>query len=296
MKAVLAAMAAMLMLLAGSATQAACPGAPGATQKVTIAGRDLLLHLPAGFEAGKRYPLVFLLHGSGGNATVMLARSGLAATADAHGFIIAAPNGGLPANGGYAWTIPGVPTVTGQVPGANDPDDTAYIVQVIDALAGQACVDKARVYATGLSGGGRMSSWLGCAAADRFAAIAPVVGLRAGTPLAGDPTRPDPASCRPSRPVPVIAFAGDHDTTNPLEGGGRPYWQYSMRAAQQRWAELDGCKGPMETRDITAAVYEERFGGCRAGAQVVARITRGGVHDWVVDNEALWAFLASYRR
>lgn len=289
-------LAAALLMLAAPAAKAACPGAPGQTQKVQIGGRELLLHLPAGMDPGRSYPLVFLLHGSGNNAAMIMARSGLAATADAHGFIVAAPNGGLPANGGYAWTIPGVPTVTGQTPGPNDPDDTAYIGQVADALVGQACADKARVYATGLSGGGRMSSWLGCVAADRFAAIAPVVGLRAGTPMAGDPTRPDPATCRPSRAMPVMAFAGDRDTTNPLEGGGRPYWQYSMRAAQQRWAELNGCKGPMATRDISPTVYEERFGSCRDGTEVTARITRGGVHDWVVDNEAMWAFLSAHHR
>jgi polyhydroxybutyrate depolymerase len=285
------------LLLCAPAAQAACRiGAPGATQKIDLAGRSVLVHLPAGFDGSRRYPLLFLLHGSGGTGAQMLARSGLSATADRHGFIVAAPDGGIPANNGFVWNIPGVPTITGKVPTAQDADDVAFIGAAIDQLVAQACVDRAQVYATGLSGGGRMSSWLGCVAADRFAAIAPVVGLRAGNPTRGDPQTPDPATCRPSRPMPVIAFAGDKDTVNPIEGGGTPYWQYPMHAAEQRWAELNGCGGKLETRPVTPAVYEERYGRCRAGAEVVARITRGGVHDWVVDNEAMWAFLTRYRR
>lgn len=285
------------LLLSAPATQAACRiGSGGATQRVEIAGRQVTVHLPTGFDASHRYPLLFLLHGSGGTGAAMLARSGLSATADRHGFIVLAPDGGIPANNGFVWNIPGVPTVTGKVPTATDPDDVAFIGAAIDQLVGQGCVARDQVYSTGLSGGGRMTSWLGCVAADRFAAIAPVVGLRAGNPTKGDPQKPDPATCRPSRPVPLIAFAGDKDTVNPIEGGGTPYWQYPMHAAEAQWAELNGCKGQVQTRDVTPAVYEERYGRCRGGVEVVARITRGGTHDWVVDNEAMWTFLDSYRR
>jgi polyhydroxybutyrate depolymerase len=291
------AIVAAALLLGASAAQAAClVGSPGKTQRVDVAGRQILVHMPAGFDPSRRAPLLFLLHGSGGTGAQMLTRSGLEATSDRHGFIVAAPDGGIPANDGFVWNIPGVPTITGKVPTAAEADDVAYITAAIDALVAKGCVARDQVYATGLSGGGRMTSWLGCVAADRFAAIAPVVGLRAGNPLKGDPRKPDPATCRPSRAMPLIAFAGDKDKTNPIEGGGTPYWQYPMRAAEQRWAELDGCSGALKTRDVTPAVYEERYAPCRAGDEVVARITRGGVHDWVVDNEAMWAFLARYRR
>ena len=272
-------------------------GMPGQTQRIAIpdTGRAMLIHLPAGFDPARPAPLLFAFHGSGEDGARVLVRSRLEATSDRHGFILAAPDGGIPANGGFVWNIPGVPSVTGRMPDPSDANDVALVEQAIGWLAAQHCVDRTRVYATGISGGGRMSSLLGCIAADRFAAIAPVVGLRAGIPLKGDPQRPDPATCRPSRPVPVIAFAGDKDTTNPIEGGGAPYWQYSMRAAEARWAALDGCAPTLARRAVTAQVYEESFAGCRAGAAVVARITIGGTHDWVVDNEAMWAFLARYR-
>ena len=163
----------------------------------------MLIHIPVGVRRIRDLPLVFLLHGSTGNGQEMLRHSGLAATSDHHGFLLAAPDAGIPAGKGFVWNIPGVPAVTGAVPTADDPDDVAYLTAAIDWLAAQTCIDEERVYATGLSGGGRMTSWLGCVASDRFAAIAPVVGLRAGNPSPGDPQRPDPATCQPKKAIPV---------------------------------------------------------------------------------------------
>lgn len=291
--------AALLLGWAPAARAAECAiGAAGAAQSVAIGdtGRPLLVHVPKGFDGSQPAPLLLLLHGSGGAGRQILANSGLAETADRHGFILAAPDGGIPHEKGFVWNIPGVPTVAGTIPGPGDADDIAYIGKVIDTLAAHGCVDRARVYATGLSGGGRMTSWLGCVASDRFAAIAPVVGLRAGNPLAKDPSRPDPDSCRPDRPVPVIAFAGDKDSTNPIAGGGAGYWQYGMHAAEQRWAEINRCKAAPATRWVGHDVYEERYADCAGGAEVIGRISVGGGHSWVVDNEALWALLSRHRR
>ena len=295
--------AAAVLLVAASwspAAQAAgCAiGTPGETVRVAVpgTGRTLLVHIPAG-SLGRPAPLVFLFHGSGGNGRGALDSSKLSATADRNGFIVAAPDGGIAlAETNFVWNIPGVPAVGGRMPSTTDADDVAFVLATIDWLATQRCANRHRVYATGISGGGRMTSWLGCVAADRFAAIAPVVGLRAGNPLASDTTRPDPATCRPSRPVPVLTFAGDADTTNPIAGGGAPYWQYSMTAAEARWAELNGCRTALARREVTTTVYEEGYTACRKGADVRARVTIGGKHAWVVDNDAMWAFFAAHRR
>ncbi len=273
-------------------------GAIGQTAQLRVGdtGRVAMLHLPAGFSRARPAPLVLLLHGSGGTGAAMLEGSKLATAADAHGFVVLAPDAGIAHEKGYVWNIPGVPTVSGRIPGPGDPDDVAFLKTAIDWLVANRCIDTDRVYATGLSGGGRMTSWLGCVAADRFAAIAPVVGLRAGNPLAENRRVPDPATCRPSRPMPVIAFAGDADGTNPIQGGGAGYWQYTMATALGRWADLDLCrKGPVQS-DLTDRLYEIRYADCRAGAQVVGRITRGAGHVWAADNDAMWAFFAKYRR
>lgn len=292
--------AALLLLIGtgGAAHAATCAiGAPGTTQRIAIGntGRAMLIHIPAGAD-GAPSPLLFLFHGSTGTGAGMLHDSRLEETSDRHGFIVAAPDGGIPVEKGFVWNIPGVPTVTGAIPTQTDADDVAYIGAAIDWLVGQGCVARTAVYATGLSGGGRMTSWLGCVDADRFAAIAPVVGLRAGNPSKSDPRTPDPATCKPSRPMPVIAFAGDKDATNPIEGGGAGYWQYTMHAAEQRWAQLNVCTAPPTTQWVATGVYEERYTGCKGDADVAGRITVGGKHQWVVDNEAMWAFLSRYHR
>lgn len=290
--------AALFACAAAEPAIAACRvGTPGETKLVAVGatGRSLLLHLPAG-PASQRLPLVLLFHGSGGSGRGILETSDLEPAADRHRFIVAAPDAGIRAGQGFAWNIPGVPTVTGHVPTKDDPDDVAFVLAAIDWLVAEGCADPARVYATGLSGGGRMTSWLGCVAADRFAAIAPVVGLRAGNPLVSDPRRPDPATCRPTRPVPVLAFAGDKDATNPIEGGGAPYWQYPMSTALARWAALDGCRQEPRAAAVSAGRSEQRYSGCREGAEVVGDVLAGAGHVWTADNDAMWAFFARHAR
>jgi polyhydroxybutyrate depolymerase len=292
------ALAASLLGIVQTAQAACTLGEAGTTRAVRMGPtqRTVQIHVPRGFDPARPAPLVFLLHGSGGTGAAMLASSKLAEAADRHGFIVAAPDAGIPVEWGFVWNVPGVPTITGAIPGPDDADDVAFLLAVADDLAAQGCADPARLYATGLSGGGRMTSWLGCVAADRFAAIAPVVGLRAGNPRKTDPARPDPATCRPSRPMPVIAFAGDADQTNPIQGGGAPYWSYTMHAAEQRWAQLNGCATTRPTRWVADKVYEEGYADCRDGAEVVGRITRDGGHSWVADNDALWAFFSAHAR
>lgn len=296
MRLILAA-AVLLATLSPALAAPGCPVAAGTTARVTIGdtGRSLLLHVPAGAKSG-RLPLVFALHGSGGDGAAILAQSKLEATGDRHGFLVAAPDAGIPVERGFVWNIPGVPTVAGKVPGPDDADDVAFLKTAIDWLATRGCADRRRVYATGLSGGGRMTSWLGCVASNHFAAIAPVVGLRAGNPLASDRTRPDPGTCTPKQPMPLIAFAGDADRTNPVQGGGAGYWQYTMEAAEARWAALNGCKAGPLRRDLTANLYERLHTQCRAHAEVAAHILRGGGHVWTADNDAMWRFFARYRR
>jgi len=278
---------------------AACDLAPaGTTQWVHLPGSDraLLVHVPAGFDARRPVPLLFLFHGSGGTGAQILERSGLTATADRHGFILAAPDGLIPNRDGFVWNIPGVPNASGKLPGAGDASDVAFVLATIDALAKRRCVDPARVYATGYSGGGRMASLLACVAADRIAAIAPDVGLRAGRPDPADTSRPDPADCRPARPMPILSYSGDRDTVNPIAGGGPGYWLYSLEAAEARWAALDGCKPEPLRRQVSATVSEKVFTGCRGGVEFASRLVAGGEHVWLADNEAMWSFLSRWRR
>jgi len=193
---------------------------------------------------------------------------------------------------GFGWNIPGVSLFGANLPPADAPSDVQYISDIIDALSDVLCIDSKRVYATGESGGGRMTSLLGCRLADRIAAIAPVVGLRAGNPDPSDTSRPDPATCNPSRPVPVIAFSGTADNVNPFLGGGQGYWLYGVPAAEKRWAEINHCNQGPETTAISPYTNVVSYEACQSNARVVSHHVIGAGHTWgVADNQAMWEFL-----
>ena len=265
--------------------------------------RTAIIYLPESARFNRPLPAVFDLHGSASWPAEELSRSGLELTAERYGFVVVAPQGAIPVGAGYAWNVPYVTTA----PGA--PDDEEFLNDLIDALARSGCVDGRRVYAAGYSGGGRMISQFACDHPDRFAAIALVAGLRAGAPLAtGGGWLPDPATCTPTEPVPVIAFAGTADPVNPFTGGGAPYWGYSVEAALQRWAELNRCKrGPL-TEQVTEHVSLIAYAACHQHADTRLYVVAGGGHTWpgadpaafppglgtvtqeIDANEIMWAF------
>jgi len=294
---------ALLALLFPAAAQASGCGRAAAAGTLTLPlvvegrSRPVLLHLPAGYDPARAAPLLLNLHGSGGSGAGQFALSGLASAAGRHGVIVASPDGGIAAGEGFVWNVPGVPTVAGTIPGPEAANDTRYLLAVIDAAAAALCVDRTRVYATGLSGGGRMASWLACVAPDRIAAIAPVVGLRAGRARRDAPERIDADSCTPRRPVAVLAFAGLRDRTNPVAGGEGGRWGYPMADALRRWATLDGCTRAEPTVWLDGRRYRQTYAGCRAGSAVEAIVDVEGAHEWTVaDTEAMLAFLLAHPR
>jgi polyhydroxybutyrate depolymerase len=220
--------------------------------------------------------------------------SRLAKVGSKHGFIVANPSGGvtMPADSDkHFWNIPDVPLVGNTPVPADALDDVQFIVDLIDQLATKTCVDQHRVYVTGLSGGARMASLLACRLSTRIAAIAPVAGLRAGLPLSSDPAMPDPESCQPERAMPIVAFHGTSDTVNPYVGGGYAYWRYGVRAALQRWADIDHCQPVPQLAKVAPHVQSLRFAKCAGGTEILlyridATGSEGGGHAWPGGNPA----------
>ncbi len=275
--------------------------------------RSAVLYAPAAAPGGP-LPLVLTLHGSGSGAAEQMTLSGLEDLADRHGVAVVAPEGAIRVAGGFAWNVPHVTDVAGA------PDDERFLLDVIDAVVAAGVADPGRVYATGLSGGGRMVSQLAADHPDRLAGIAPVAGLRAGAPLASDPRVPDPATFPVGRsrhrPVPVISFHGTQDPVNPFDGGGAPYWGYPVLTALERWAQANGCAPePVEehlTEHVSSLAYAPAGAGGRGAgrATAVLYVVEGGGHTWpgsaypfpadlghVTDEvgatEVMWAFFAA---
>ena len=152
------------------------PATPG-TATLTVGGRLARLHIPKGYRADRAVPLVVNLHGTGATAAQQETASQFDRTADAHGFLVAYPQGSRRTGSGFAWNIAGTPAWQ-----ATGPDEAAYLRRLVALVSRQYCVDPRRVYATGFSGGAREVSQLACAADPLFGAVAAVGGLRAPSP------------------------------------------------------------------------------------------------------------------
>ena len=183
------------------------------------------------------------------------------------------------ADGNWAWSIPGAPTVAGQTPPGGARDDVAFLSAVIEELTTQGCVDSQRVYLTGFSGGGRMASAYACARPDLVAAIAPVAGLRAGSPSAEDPTVIDTTACASAQGVSVTSFHGTADLVNPYDGNEDPQWGYGLDTAVQEWADLNQC-AETGTERISEHVERTAHQDCTQNAEVVSYKVSDGGHTW----------------
>ena len=253
------------------------PHAAGVTQQELVSGdrpREYRLFVPPGYDGRTTLPLVLELHGSGGTAAGQAKTSGLEGLAARERFAVAS----LQADGGR-WNVPI----------ADDrPDDVAYVSDVIDHVAARLCIDPSRIHATGFSGGGRMTSLLGCRLNSRIASIAPVAGLRWPAPCEG-------------RPVAVLTFHGLADAQNPYEGqakGRGAEWLESVPEALTGWARHNRCGTDAVTEDPDGPLSIVRYETC--AGNVTTRLIRidGLGHTWpreAVDaTTAMWEFFGDH--
>lgn len=153
--------------------------APSEGSKALMVGsesRAYRLNLPAGYDEGRAYPLVFGFHGAGSGAAVF--------ESDFYG-------GLLPVAGGEAILIfpqalqrplPLPNEVQWQIDGS---EDIAFFDAMLAEAKSSLCVDEARIFATGHSSGGYFTNRLGCERGDALRAIAPLAGGGPFTALTG---------------------------------------------------------------------------------------------------------------
>lgn len=237
------------------------PVSPGtSTRSLSSSGeqRQYLLHVPAGYDASAPVPLILIFHGYFGSAQGMQGVTGMSALADQHGFAVAYGVGVS-----SSWNA-------GKCCGSSaavDRPDVQYVSDVIDHASAELCIDPKRVYAAGMSNGSMLSNRLGCALADRIAAIGAVAGPRAID------------ECKPSRPLPVIAFHGTSDAIVPYDGGGSGGAEPVMESFAF-WSQNAACNDqPAQVFQKGDATCVERS-ACAGGAAVRLCTIQNGGHQW----------------
>lgn len=271
------------LLMGGTVVASAACGVPqqagyrDVTVEVEGVTRQGVAYLPPSYTGEKKMAVVFDFHGSNSFPRAQMQRSSWDKVAEREGFIVFAPQGSLSgsAPGTFAWNVPGVTFREGGL------DEVAFIKAAVAEVKQDFCVDPDRIYASGYSGGGRMLSAYLCAGGEGFAGAGFVNSLRAGLPTERRDGRwvPDATTCQPARPVPIMAFHGVKDESNPYAGGGKAYWQYGFRAALQRWTELDGCKGKAAA-ETAGGVTFSLYDACGKGARIATYEFAEGTHDW----------------
>jgi polyhydroxybutyrate depolymerase len=208
--------------------------------------RTYAIHVPSSYAGTEVVPLVLDFHGRGGSGAQEAGSSGWRQKADQEGFIAVFPDGI-----DNSWNVG---NCCGQ-PFDENIDDVGFAKAIVAKLRDDACIDPARVYATGLSNGGGLTHRIACEAADVFAAIA-----AASADLVTDP-------CTPARPISELSIRGTGDTLVAYEGGnvGSTGW-YSPGAVGtfELWRDIDGCTGEPETNHE----YCQTHSACSAGVEV----------------------------
>ena len=258
--------AASLALAVGAATAETIER----TVRVGASERSYEIDVPAHRERAQAWPVVIVFHGGGGAADSVRRQSRMSARGEAEGFVTVYPQG----SGGIAGRLKTWNAGTCCGPAMQQRiDEMAFVAALLEDLAAAVAIDRARVYATGISNGGMMAYEVACAFADRIAAIAVVAGEMTAL-----------ERCRPSRPVPVLVIHGSDDRNLPVDGGvgAKAFAVHDVRsvaAAVEFWMRHDGCADSARS-EVAGTVRRTRYASCSGGSEVELVMIEGGGHSW----------------
>lgn len=242
--------------------------------------RTYRLYVPLAHDKSKAVPLVIALHGGGGTGLNMerLTLGGFNRLAAGEGFVVVYPDGvDRHWNDGR-----GIQEYRAH---REDVDDVGFIAALIEHLHQTLGIDRARVYATGISNGGLFSQRLARELAPRIAAIG-VVAVSMSDKIAQ--MRP------PARPISVLLMPGIDDPLVPWGGGdigfrgSRPAGRVlSVADTVAAWTGLNRCPPradvamePDRDPNDGTRVRWEAYAPCAEGTEVVLYAVEGGGHTW----------------
>lgn len=231
--------------------------------------RDYLVHLPTDFDARKSYPAIMYFSGKGTSGAESQRSSSY---------------NQLPAVVIYPEPIAGKDGVTAWqgAPYSPDADDVAFVGSMLDQISGQLCLERAHIYAVGVSNGGSLVSLLSCMMPDRIRAFGMVAGAY----------YPE-SNCEPKQPAPVLTIHGDSDLVVPYNGSlTRRLPAIDLWSAHR--AGQNGCNQPPFISHQQAATLTI-WDGCQQNATVQSLRLHGVGHAWSsTERDTLWQFLSKY--
>ena len=264
-------------------------------------------------------PLVFALPGSGqsGEALRVATNFGFEALADRDGFLLVYVEAWREGSAlGPEWND--CRKNTRQPAHRENLDDVGFELDVLEVTARDYPIDRARVYAAGVSDGGQMAFRMATEHPDRFAAIAAIVAQQ---PV------PENSSCpEPRGPISVLVMNGTDDPIVPYAGGEASFhgWFSAGRVKSTEdtisyWKRVGGIDAPGARAELPdrdpedgSTVVEERW-RAPTGHEVVLYAIVGGGHSIpggyrgapdfllgatnrdIVATEVIWAFLRRHR-
>lgn len=240
--------------------------------------RSYYLHVPVLLDSSVPAPLVIALHRLTETGEKMARETGFNAYADAEQFIVAYPNGKYRA---FSFDKD------------DEPDDSAFVLAVIEDVAAEHAIDRSRIYLVGASNGEFLVYTLVCEHPEIFAAAAPAMAtfLEKYT-----------HACQPGLDTPLIIIHGDADFVVPYYTdvlfAGRKFDVLPVPETVRFWAEINGCRPepiiePIPNTvpgDGTTSVKETYYDDNGVPRVVHIRVRNGG-HTWPGGYEPLPPFM-----
>ena len=178
-------------------------------QRITIEAdgntREYYVHVPKSYNPKTSIPVVFMLHGSGGNGEKFYNISGWKEVGEVENILTIFPSSmqypcvvddGEKKRNSEKWNYYELELCDGSA-GA---DDVKFLSQIIDDVKQKFSVDEKRIYIVGFSNGGEMSARAAIELSDKFAAVVSASGAL-----------PPDTFFNPVRKLPVLLQLGNAD-------------------------------------------------------------------------------------
>ena len=237
--------------------------------------RSYLMYVPSSYTGEKQMPLLMVLHGRSSNAQRMANLTSFNLRAEKHGFVVIYPEGIL-SQWNYLHGLSGF---------QKKPNDSDFLLKIMDIVKSQYNIDVHRMYVTGISNGGFMAQRLACYAPEKFAAFASVAA--GGYAVM-------PRKCENDSSASILYIHGTADAKVPWQGlgikdanGNHQLVTMSIMNSIKFWVDRNQCGPNVISNEILPRgdspgthVKILTSSDCVNDTEVVLYAIIGGGHNW----------------